>query len=162
MTLALAWLAAAAASPPQIVFRDVMTPVAQIRLGDVADLRALPQTMRLRASALELAQSPRNKAWRHSDLAARARALMPALGPWLSGSYRGRLRFASEPARTPIVAIAARTPVARGDTVSTRLTTGIFTIEREATALQAGVPGAPIFVRVGDDVVTAICCGEVE
>jgi hypothetical protein len=58
----------------------------EVTLGDVADLAGLPPTLRGRASSLVVGRLDRSSEARLSAdaLAARARALMPALAPWLA------------------------------------------------------------------------------
>src|SRR5580658_9654320 len=57
----------------------------QVTLGDVANLSLLPPALRPKASSLIVGWLDRGAEARFSanEVAARARALMPALGPWL-------------------------------------------------------------------------------
>ena len=128
-------------------------------LGDVAELANVPPTVRARAAPLVIARDRKAAAWSHRYLASRARALMPALGPWLAGDYPGTLRIAKRH-NPPVVALAAKLPVAYGDKLTARTTIGIFTIDREATALQSAESGALVFVRTRDGVIRSLCCGE--
>ena len=154
--------AAAAAQPGAIAFREVLElPQAALRLGDVADMAEVPPELRARASALVLARGREARVWSHRYLAARARSLMPALGPWLIGDYPGTLRIDQARGRNqPVMALIDKLPVAYGDKLTARATTGIFTIDREATALQPAESGTFVFVRTRDGVIKSLCCGE--
>lgn len=155
-------LAAAAAQPGAIVFREVLEPpTATLRLGDVAEMADVPPQLRVRASALVIARDGQAKVWSHRYLAARARSLMPALGPWLAGDYPGTLRIdETRGQKQPILALTDRLPVAYGDKLTARATIGIFMIDRDATALQPAESGAFVFVRTRDGVMKSLCCGE--
>ena len=155
-------LAAAAAQPGAIVFREVLEPPqAALRLGDVAEMAEIPPELRARASALVIARDRIARVGSHRHLAARARSLMPALGPWLTGDYPGTLRIDKvRGRRQPVLVLADKFPVAYGDKLTARTTIGIFTIDREATALQSAESGALVFVRTRDGVIRSLCCGE--
>jgi hypothetical protein len=152
--------AAAASQPMRLVFRDTLPSTeSAVTLGDVADLSILPAAMRTRAAAIVVARGTQmHNDLSHHALAAHARSLMPALAPWTAGPYDNRIR-AARSARRPIMAVTARSSLEAGDPLTTRLSAGIFTIEREATALQSAREGDFLFVRVGDDVLKALCCG---
>ena len=74
--------------PPPVQLRpDVQTPRRQIELGDVVDISRLPQDLQSSAASLTLAVMPSGEiqtSFAASRLVERARALLPALGPWLS------------------------------------------------------------------------------
>lgn len=160
LLLAAAFATAPAGAVP-LVFPDTLRARAgPVRLGEISDLSALPAPLRARAAAVVvLAMAPPASHHSHAALAARARALLPALGPWLPRSYPGRL---SVPPATPgiaAVALATTEAVAAGDAVTLRVRTGPFEIRREARALQPAKPGQAVFVRTADGVVRATCCG---
>lgn len=136
-----------------------------VRLGDVADLSALPATLRTRAAALPVAQLVRDQrrtVLDRADLAARARALMPVLRDLLpAGSAPvAILRHTALP-QLPMASGASPARIARGEAVEVVVRSGPFTIRRSARALQDGVPGENLFVVAdGRDVLAAACCGE--
>lgn len=82
-----------AAQPGAIAFDSTaQSRGGDIRLADVADLSGLPKALQARAAALTLTRAPRgprrltvSRRW----LGERAKALMPALGPWLPSSPEG-------------------------------------------------------------------------
>lgn len=154
--------AAAAAQPGAIAFREVLEPLpGALRLGDVIEITDVPPQLRARASVLVIARDGQPRAWSHRYLAARARSLMPALGPWLTGDYPGTLQiYKARGRKQPVLALTDKLPVAYGDKLTARATTGIFTIDREATALQPAESGTFVFMRTRDGVIKSLCCGE--
>ncbi len=154
-------LALALTAPPDLV---AFLPRASVRgevvrLGDVADLSALPEPLRARAGTTPVArvgEGPQTLSTRR--LAARARAAMPGLSPWLAAEADGVVEVVSAPVETPApvpnpVAVAPVSPISPGDVLTLRVTVGPVTVEREVRALQAGAPGQPVFVRTDDGVV---------
>jgi hypothetical protein len=97
----------------------------QVRLGDVADLAPLPPALRPKASSLIVGWLDRGAEARFSanEVAARARALMPALGPWLppelaSGAQTIDVRLRSDRTEQDFVlatCLRAMRTVAAGD-----------------------------------------------
>jgi hypothetical protein len=81
-------LLAAAGAQPEISFApQAMAKGSHVVLADVADLSAIPAALRPAAAALPIAafaQGQERLVVTRSQLAARVRALMPALAPWLS------------------------------------------------------------------------------
>jgi len=75
-----------AAAAPVAFQRDVAVRSPAVALGDLADLSRLPAALRGRAAALPIARVPAQGrlVLTSQRLAERARALMPALGPWLA------------------------------------------------------------------------------
>lgn len=161
-------LAGAAASQPvpQIAFFDRM--VAQesvLKLGDVADLKVLPVSLRDLAAALPLVTRSAKPIDRidHAWLASRARSLMPALSPWFQGPFDGQTIF--EPKGGAVSPIADCSPsddgVTKGDTVTVRILSGPFQIERQTIAMQAAKSGDRLFVRTADgSALAALCAGD--
>lgn len=67
--------------------RDIEVSAAHVLLGDVLDLSAVPAGLRVSAAALEIAafRPGRDRmTFTTGEAAQRARALMPALAPWLA------------------------------------------------------------------------------
>lgn len=166
---ALSLLLAAASLEPEeararIRFREMAEVSAdRVRLEDVADLSVLPMGIRQRAGGLVLL--PRKgsaPAIPHARLAARARSLMPLLGPWLAYRYSGTVSLKRAPGymASVIGRGAKEAEIAADEPVTLSLVTGIFTIERTGTALQSAHSGSHFFVRTPDGVVTALCCGD--
>ena len=158
-------IAGAAASAAITFSPEAAITSSVVHLGDVADLSALPSTLRQRAAALELvrlAQDRRRVVLDRADLVSRARALMPALAPLLpaGGASVVVLRHVG----------AAPLPSARGDqpggiaksepvTVTVRI--GSVTVTRAARAMQAGQPGGQFFVLTAEHAVLSVeCCGD--
>ena len=161
----LAQIAAAAAVPAILFAPQASLPTAHVRLGDIADVSALPADLQSRAAALELAVLPRDtrrtvidRAW----LASRARALVPGLAPYL-GAQTGSvviLRHALA-APVPVVRGADAGSIHRGETVEVFVRAGPVAVTRAATALQDAVPGGMLFVVTQErSVLAAQCCGD--
>lgn len=115
---------------------------------------------------LVLSTSPNWRQERRFDkrlLASRARALVPALKPWLSIAYSGSVRVLRASAPQPEL-VAGRLDgeaVKAGSPVIARIAVGPFSIEREGTAVQAGEPGERFFLRTRDgQILAARCCGD--
>jgi hypothetical protein len=166
MALSLALAAATPAGANTITFRDVVNVKGStIALGDVADLEPIPAAVRVKASTLVLLTFDRKQKMQtipHLALAARARALMPGLGPWLTGPTEGRLSVnPPKPALVRIIAEPADgTAITPGDKIIAHIVAGKVMISRPAVALQAARSGQRIFVRTSDGILTAICCGD--
>ena len=89
----LTWAAFAHATPLAFV-TDARVGTSDVRLADVAETADLPQTLRAEARALTLTTLPRGavrQVYSVRRLAERARALMPALGPWLADAGDGQV-----------------------------------------------------------------------
>ncbi|MBS0503421.1 MAG: hypothetical protein JSS55_06375 [Proteobacteria bacterium] len=146
----------------QIAFKDgAAVGRGPVALGQVADLSVLPGSLRRRASGLALMARPaRATLIRHRLLASRARALMPALRPWLTEDQAGILQLAPHADVQPVQLIAAgASEPARGASVAVLTRIGLVTIERRGTAVQDARRGERAFVRFADgSVVSARCC----
>jgi hypothetical protein len=150
-----------AIAAPQIVFQAEATPAAAVRLGDIADLEALPPDLRRRAGALVLLPHPyAETAIEHHRLASRARSLLPGLAPWLTEPGDGRLRIrALVPAPAGDAFVKVDGEVGAGTIVSVISSNGAVSIERQGVATQPGRYGRHVFVRFLDGaVVAARCC----
>jgi hypothetical protein len=139
-----------------IAFFDVVeTNVAEIHLGDVADLKVLPPELINKAQSLVLVESPawhKAQSFKQLFLASRARALLPALNSWLDGSFT-KTTTVKRGTTSPTATVSPREgglPYGKGDLVRVRLSVGAFTIERDAVAMQNGVAGEHFFVRTID------------
>ncbi len=91
MVLVLAALAAGSAQAPIAFSRQALVANAEVDLGDIADLRAVPAALCGRAAKLPIALFAPGRAaisFSAGRAAERARALMPALAPWLDISDR--------------------------------------------------------------------------
>ncbi|MBU6267867.1 MAG: hypothetical protein KGN34_10025 [Sphingomonadales bacterium] len=152
-------LSAALAFATDVEFRGE-----RLRLGDVADLSPLPEPIRARAAALELARIRRGaeqvrlpSSW----LAAQARARMPLLGAWLPADARAATVTLHRPLRPglPFVTSGAE-GVAKGARVAVRIDAGIFHIQRDGVALADARPGERLFVLTADhQMISALCQG---
>jgi hypothetical protein len=148
----------------QIRFAEkIVASANMITLGDVANLESLPVPLRKQASALPMMMvgGSGGRAIQHSQLASRARSLMPALAPWLHGSFEGQLvisgRFAQS--RLPMARCdSGPEAVEIGRAVVVRVTAGPYQIERKATALQSARAGDRLFVRTADGDALAVQC----
>jgi hypothetical protein len=134
-----------------------------VHLGDVADVSVLPENVRSRAEKLPLMRLPTNQKplkLSGSEIAARARSLMPVLAPWF-GSASGTvsiMRRNNDPMQ--IVANASQLGgIAKDDTVRVTIVAGIYTIERQAIAMSDAQIGERFFVKTQDrKVLSALCC----
>jgi hypothetical protein len=152
-----------AANGGMIAFREVADwPKAALRLGDVAELSIVPEPVRKRALALPLVDRlPKQGPLRltHAMLAARVRSRMPMLSPWLAQSHSGMLRLERRSSKPSIAALGdGNLGVAAHAPLRVRLKVGMFSIEREALALQAAKPGEAMFVRTSDGPLAVHCC----
>jgi hypothetical protein len=136
-----------------------------VRLGDIADVETLPVALRHRAAALPLAKLPAHtKTLKLSvvNLSARARSLMPSLGPWLKGQGGtvSIIRRNSDPMQ--LVAISnGKNGVLKNQSVQLVLNVGIYSIERRAIAMSDAKAGQRFFARTEDQkVLSVFCCGE--
>ncbi|WP_088307319.1 hypothetical protein [Novosphingobium sp. B 225] len=136
-----------------------------VRLGDVAELSAVPESLRRQAAGLPLARlalDQRRTVMDRAELAARARALMPVLRDLLpAGSAPVTiLRHTGLPA-LPLASGAAPGLIRKGEPVSVAVRAGPVMIRRSAKALQGATAGEQLFVATAErDVLTAVCCGE--
>lgn len=170
LTLSLASAIATTAVPDsKIVFVDrVVVNEMTVTLGEVADLQALPNGLRERASDLALkVLEPRGQdaILGHHWLAGRARSLMPALTPWLIGPFAGQtvISFEKESAQVLSADCGAGTDgIAKGDAVTVRIVAEPFRIERKANAMQAAKPGGRFFARTADGSALSVQCTGVE
>lgn len=152
------------ASP--VEFRDkAVIDDADIRLGAVADLGNLPVELRTRAEQLVL--YPMSDARgatiiNHAQLASRARALLPALSPWLSGRFEGTIQIGPSPSPAPRFIMSCGEVVPKGAFVTAAIDAGWFRVERKVQALQRGAPGSAFFARTSDGEVAKVYCEESE
>lgn len=135
-----------------------------VRLGEVADLAPLPSGLRERASKLQIAvirSVKESVSIPHRQIAARARAMLPALGPWLVVASDDLLLINTERSarRLPTATSASGDVIVAREPVVATVSAGIFRIHREGIALQDAAPGERLFVRTPDGVITALCCG---
>jgi hypothetical protein len=137
-----------------------------VRLGDVADLRAVPAAYRDRAASLVVARLTLDRSAFELDgdaMASRARAQMPVLGPLLPNGIGpiAAVRHASLPF-APRVLSQGAADIKAGDPIAVEIAAGNLRIVREAVALQPGGKGQKMFVKVDGGVLSASCCGEVQ
>jgi hypothetical protein len=135
-----------------------------VRLGDVADVAALPEAIRAKAAGLRIARFDRDALQTRVStdfLATQARAQMPALAAWLKRDAGTYVTLRRPRAGVRPLALASRPEgVARGERVILRVEAGPFRIEREGVALDDAGPGEALFVRVGaHDVIQALLQG---
>ncbi len=141
----------------------VTTPL--LRLGDVADVNALPLVLRQKARALVLMRLSHSRGpivLKLSDIASRARSLMPSLGPWVPPQKGTLLLVRRTQSPLKIMAIANTAGgITKNDKVRVKIEAGSFTIEREGIALSHAKPGETLFIRTPDrKALSAQCCGE--
>lgn len=135
-----------------------------MRLGDVADISALPPRLKERASEVVVASlRDEQQTLSSRDLAARARAALPGLTDWLPSSPDHAVQVTwtrAQAATASPVAAVARPPeepaVRAGDALTIRIRVGAVTVEREVRALQAGWPGRRLFVRTPEGAALAV------
>jgi hypothetical protein len=160
------WIVAASAAGLITFHSDVRPPQNLLRLGDVADVSVLPDALRERAVILPLLRLPKGKddvQISTGALKSRARALIPALGPWFGEKAEGTVHVRRMTPRATTLLAQALTDhgVAKGDKVRVTLRTGIFTIERDAVAMSNAKPGQRFFARTTDHkALPVLCCGE--
>lgn len=129
-----------------------------VRLSDVADLSALPASLRDRTAGTPVARvQSREQVVSSRAIARRARAAVPVLSAWLPEGAEQFIRVRSIEAVEPARAVAPiATPpsfaISAGDAVTLRTQVGPVVVEREVTALQAARPGHSVFVRTADGV----------
>ncbi|MET4682567.1 hypothetical protein [Brevundimonas faecalis] len=163
-------LSLATSSPAaSLVFHSTADGDAEaVRFGDMADLSSLPSEMRAPAAALVIwrpVDGRRSVETTSASVAARARALLPALTPYLPAAAPSKsvlLRLAaraetsdkapSTTARGDVEAVRSKTApvVPRLSPVVVSLTVGPVVVQRETTALQNGYAGRPLFVRTAE------------
>lgn len=164
MLVALVLIASpAAASVPQLVFAEgIRASETPLTLSDITDVRILPKALRERAAGLEILPADsknKNVVYDHRMLASRARSLMPVLGPWLNGSYEGRLLI-DRPDNLPVALCSGKDGSAqKGATMIIQVTSGPFQIERQATALQSAAVGQRFFAQTADGQTITTRCG---
>lgn len=155
------------AGPPEALILAERAVVArgEVRLSDLADLSCLPGPLADRAALVVVGQVPRGETRLSSrEVAERARAALPGLGPWLSDGAVHPIRIARtdsaqgagdelRPEREQSAGRAAR--IRAGDPVTVRVIVGPVTIERKAQALQPGWAGRSVFVRTSEGSVLA-------
>jgi hypothetical protein len=157
--LASALTGAVTIAPTAVVRGDILY------FGDVADTGVLPEQLRQRAAQLALMKLPNNADdvdLRAEDVAARARALMPALAPWLTRAKGdvSILRRRPDPMR-PLAYATQPNGILKDDVVQLTVTAGVYTVERQGVAMSDGKPGQALFIRTEDDkVISALCCRE--
>ena len=157
--------AALVGAPADIAFVDRFQTIAEeVRLGDIAKLDALPPALAKMAQNLVLVSSPKwhdQRVVSRNDLASRARALMPALGPWFSVQQTGVVLIAR--GRAPLLTLRVLRSdgkaIAKGDHLQAQLHSGIFTIERDVTALQPARTGEGFFARTTNGDVLSVRFG---
>lgn len=128
-----------------------------VRLVDVADLSGLPPDLRNRAASAPVARLRYGEQTLSSgDVAARARAAVPALAAWLPVTDQPirvrRTRAEAEPTLVPAAPPAAPA-IQAGDPLTVRIDVGPVTVERDVRALQSGRAGQTVFVRTPEGVV---------
>ncbi len=135
-----------------------------VHLGDVADLSAVPASLRERAAALELVRLVRDQrrvVLDRADLASRARSLLPALAPLLAMDH-GPVVVLRHVGAAPLPQVSGANDlgIAKGETVQLTVRSGPVTVQRSARALQAGQAGGQVFVMTEERaVLAAVCCG---
>lgn len=158
-----ALIAGALAASPMAFRNEAEISGEAITLGAIADLKDLPADLRASAELLALYPLPdklRGTVVEHSELASRARSLLPALSPWLSGKLEGKLKINSAPNSLPLLTTLCGDGVAKGAFVSSVINAGWYRIERKVEALQQGDPGKSFFARTSDGEVTTVYCEE--
>ncbi|HYC68878.1 hypothetical protein [Brevundimonas sp.] len=160
MSPALALVLGLMLEPDPVTFRPQVSVRGDVvRLGDVADLSAVPEPLRARAVDTPVARViGGSQSLSIRVMAARARAALPGLSPWLAIEGDGVVRITSAPIESPTAPANSPTSapapsVSAGDVLTLRVTVGPVTVEREVRALQAGVPGGALFVRTADGAV---------
>lgn len=134
-----------------------------ITLGAIADLKDLPAELRARAEVLVLYPIPPSKhatVIEQSKLASRARSLLPALSPWLTGKFEGKVKIGNASQSPPVLTAFCGEGIPKGALVPSVLNAGWYRIERKMEAIQQGEQGMPFFVRTSDGDVTTVYCEE--
>jgi hypothetical protein len=162
-TLFLATAAAAPVPAQQMLFAEqIVAGESTLVLDKVADLSVLPDALRKSAaelSILPVGSDAQRGSYTHSQLASRARSLMPALGPWLVGPFEGTLTISHRENLPAALCNGDDEGIAKGAPVVVRFVAGPFQIERAATALQPAKAGERLFVRTADGEALAVKCG---
>ncbi len=135
-----------------------------VRLGDIANVAVLPESIRSRAAELQLARFKRYTPQASvpvAFLAAQARSQMPALAAWLAGNTGRQIILRHRRPAGELMALAPHAEgIVRGDQVTLRIDAGPFRIEREAIALSDAKPGERLFLRTADrQAISAQCQG---
>ncbi len=142
---------------------ETMIDIDDVTLGSVADIQNLPVELRKDAEQLKLyrlAKGQRETRLGHAQLASRARALFPALSPWLSGKFEGAVRVGRVARPVPQLVADCSSGVSKGDDVTAVMDAGWFRVERKVEALQQGGQGSAFFARTSDGEVAKIFCKE--
>lgn len=157
MTLLFALAAGVIAAAGPVAFRtETSVRGDTVRLGDIADLSALPEALRARAIATPVARVREgSQSLSTRVMAARARAAIPGLSPWLTVEgddlvHVTSVREATPPAPRVAVASIPVSAVLAGDVLTLHIEVGPVTVERPVRALQSGSAGRYVFVRTAD------------
>lgn len=125
-----------------------------LRLGDVADLSALPPALAERAGRTALLRVDRRTlqtSVARSDLAAQAGARLPILAGCFNTADGDPVLIRRKTGdETPRVRIAAEARVSKGEPVAVQIASGPFTIERSGFAAGEAGPGERLFVRTAN------------
>jgi hypothetical protein len=126
----------------------------RVRLEDAADIKSLPDAVRLRATRLEIPAPRTSVSVPVASLSGRFRAQMPLLACWLPTGSDATIiirpiRRATAPAAMPIYPAPSMTPAAVrvGDVLNLSVSVGSIRIQRQVTAMQPARPGQRLFVR---------------
>ncbi len=119
-------MAATAAQPPLTFRAEVVLARREVRLGDVADLGALPPGLKAGAAKIEIARLRPGQTrleLNSAGVLARARAMMPALTPWTVASTATRISVRLKSPLAPVSVgapscLQALEPVAAGSVPS--------------------------------------------
>lgn len=167
--LALVLAMSGAQSTPLVLSDAVTVEGDMLHLSDVADLSALPEPLAQRAEGLIVARLSNSISTVSArEIAARARAALPGLSPWLPDGSDREIRVeqrksqsatsVSAPTAAPASA-PARPLVRTGEALKIRVVVGPVEIERSAKALQDGWAGRSIFVRTTEGTVLTVTLG---
>lgn len=148
----------------RIAFRDAPIAAARdVAFGDIADLAALPPTLRERASRLRIPLARGAASIRTAAISARAKALIPILRCWpmQAAPVTLAIRHAAPPLPNdvrivPPDAAAQAAPVRPGETISLTTRAGPVRVARDVEALQAARAGQRLFVRAADGTVMSV------
>lgn len=141
---------------PLMFHTHARVPGDMVRLGDVADVSSLPESLRDRAASTPVARTGgQRRVLSSRRMSERARAAMPALSGWLPSSPDQLVQVDSDmvqeaPAQSARTASPHEPDISRGDALTIRVAIGPVVVEREVHALQSGRRGRPIFVRTAE------------
>jgi hypothetical protein len=158
---------AGATPQPAVFFRPFVTIQSRgVTLKDVAELKALPVPLRTKAAQLVLFQMHEGQRYVQlptSQLASRARSLLPALRAWLPSQTKGAvvvMRPSQEAVRM-IASAPSPSHIVPGAAVNVSVYSGAIRIDLGATALQKGRVGHYFFARSQTGQLLRLeCCGE--